>query len=182
MNLPYNNFLHLKIYLFKILAIALLIINIAGCSATGPLYKEVAHQEAGKALLYIYRPSAFTAAMRTIYVNITPQQNESLKQTVELSNNEYWYAHISPGEYIFEQGFTYWVGDPSFLRDTKKVSFNIESGEVYYVAFYADYEENDAVKNQVSSSTHSIITPINSSLSITNNFNYGFGLVSRYGN
>ena len=51
--------------------IALLVISLTGCSATGPVFKEEAAVQVDKALIYVYRPSALFNAggYPNLYVN-----------------------------------------------------------------------------------------------------------------
>jgi hypothetical protein len=93
---------------------------IAGCATTGPVFTPTATPN-GKAIIYFYRPSAFTLSGRTIFMAF-PGSDHSYSMT----NGGYYPLVVNPGT----------VSVAAVGTDLKPVNFTIEikKGEERYVS------------------------------------------------
>ncbi|WP_339669047.1 DUF2846 domain-containing protein [Dasania marina] len=144
---------------FKYIALSLFL---CGCNATGPLFTEKNKPDEGKALIYIYRPAAFTASVRRVKITINN------KEVIQLKNQGFTNVELNPGSYIIKQNFNYLLGDPPFLKKERVFSLNVNSNETHFVGFFSDSDVDgmSAISTGSGAMTSANIT-----------FRYGFGLV-----
>ncbi len=105
---------------------------LTGCAASGPAFQEAASAPAGKALVYIYRPSGFVLAARDAHFFIDGQP------LVDLSNNGYTQTYLSEGRHqIMEQwsSFSLFEALPGVPVQKVELPLDVKSGEVYYFRF-----------------------------------------------
>lgn len=122
--------------------LATTVLALTGCSATGPAFKEAASPPTGKALVYIYRPSAFALSLRDAHFFV---DGENL---VHLSNNGYTQTYLSEGRHQIMQRWN----DTTLAAvlkggntKTVEVPLDAKAGEIYYFRFttsIGDYAYN----------------------------------------
>ena len=144
------------------------VIVLVACNATGPKFESLSQPSNDSAIVYFVRPASSTLAVRSINISIngTPY--------AELTNGGYTIAELEPGKYEFEQSFNHTFGDAEALKHLRKISANLESGELYYVAFQASSEfgSGKAVHVPISTSPYMAV-PIQVA------FNLGFGFIEK---
>ena len=102
---------------FSFVLSALLVIGATGCASLGEPYKPIDTIPAGKALVYIYRPSSFVggAISYTVHAGETP--------VVKLANGGYASFLADPGETEF------WAKTEA----RSSVTELLEAGKTYYL-------------------------------------------------
>lgn len=114
----------LRLKCFAALSYILLLV---GCAANGPLYQPAEAPKAGKALVYIYRPSALTYGARAAYFYIND------KNVVDLNSDGYTYLYLDAGTYQFKQK---WPVD--ILAKAIDFPVTIKANETYFFKFLPD--------------------------------------------
>ena len=114
--------LQLKQHVLKFFVIGTALV-LTGCGATGPAYVAEPEMNVGsdKALVYIYRPSAFAGSAVTYDVHVGPVEDD--KAIVELKNGGYFPYYTTPGEIDF------WAKTES----TSSVTLDLKAGDVKYI-------------------------------------------------
>lgn len=105
---------------------------LTGCSATGPTFKEAATPSSDKALVYIYRPSAFVLRARDAHFFVDG------KELVGLSNNGYTQMYLPEGQHQIAQSWAMGGITSALLGQgtpTVGLSLNVKAGQTYYFRF-----------------------------------------------
>jgi len=116
----------------RIIFIFLSIFLLCSCAATGPKFTSLSAPIDGQALVYILRPSAFTASAREINISIDD------KTSIKLKNQGYTTLNLPPDTYEFKQSFSYILGDPKFLRESRAFNIKLDAGNTYFIGFHSD--------------------------------------------
>lgn len=106
------------------LALLSVVLLLAGCFARGAAFQP-APQEAGKALVYVYRVSSFVAGARDAYFYVGD------KNVVDLSAGGYSYFYVDPGDHVVSQR---WAAD--VVLQSLRVPLKASAGGVYYYQFF----------------------------------------------
>ncbi len=114
--------------LYKIIFLVLLMFELVGCAANGPIFKQVEAPKLGSSLVYIYRPGNFMAGGRDAYFYINN------KNVAGLSSEGYTYIYLEPGAHELEQK---WPMDMIGFKNLK-VPLHIKKNGTNYVRFYVD--------------------------------------------
>ncbi len=105
--------------------VAVFAIILSGCSATGPIFKEVSTAPQNQAIVYVYRPSALvnSAAAPNLFVNDIDHG--------PLLNSGYIPLQLSPGNTLLVLKGDYW----KWGLEPISLSIRTEAGKTYYVRF-----------------------------------------------
>lgn len=97
-----------------------------GCSASGPLYKEVSINNE-EAVLYIFRPDSTSMVVQESYIYVNG------KLAVKLKNNGYTYIKISPGVHTIEQLWEVYADAGMMNKKRLSIEVNASVGSEVYV-------------------------------------------------
>ncbi|WP_041324530.1 DUF2846 domain-containing protein [Saccharophagus degradans] len=106
---------------YRFVIVFIVLILLAGCSASGPVYKQHELQNSKNATLYIYRPS------KAVNCCVAPLIYVDSEKLGPLKNGGYTVQELEPGAHVIT------VGDGSHGFDASTVELNFESGEEYYL-------------------------------------------------
>lgn len=109
--------------LIKGFLLALAIIAITGCSATGPVFSEAPAPKKSEALVYIYRPDAiyYSGIQSHFYLNDV--------KVASLNKEGYTWFYVPAGEYVLKQHWTGMEGENQIITRSIKLS---PEGKVFY--------------------------------------------------
>lgn len=116
----------------KTIFVLLSMFLLCSCAATGPKFTGLSAPSDSHALVYILRPPAFTASAREINIDIDS------KIPIKLKNKGYTTVTLPPNTYEFKQSFSYIIGDPKFLRESRAFNIKLEAGQTYFIGFHSD--------------------------------------------
>lgn len=102
---------------FSVVGILMILLLTTGCASLGPAFEQVASMPNGKALIYVYRPSAFVGGGVSYDININK------KVIAPLRNGGYFPYFADPGKTE--------VWAKTEVR--RSVVFVAEAGDTYYV-------------------------------------------------
>jgi hypothetical protein len=101
--------------------IALVLLGLVGCAASGPKYEAAAAPPAGQGLVYIYRPGKFMGGGAGFDVHTGTKEAD--RAVTYLQNGGYFPFYTAPGE------ITLWGKTES----SASVTLDVRAGETYYV-------------------------------------------------
>jgi len=104
----------------KLILLLALVMGLAACATTGPKFTEMnverVAKDAGQGRIFIYRPSAFGAA-------IQPDVLLNNERIGEAKSWGFFYVDRPPGEYVMVTS----------TEVTRKCSFTLEKGQTRYI-------------------------------------------------
>jgi hypothetical protein len=103
------------------ITVAIALIALVGCAASGPTFEEPEAIPSGQGLVYIYRPSKFMGS--AIVFDIHAGKKEDDFEITTLKNGGYFPFYVEPSE------LTLWAETES----EASVTLDVEAGETYYV-------------------------------------------------
>ncbi len=115
----------LKVFTFVIAALAL-----AGCSASGPIFKQYTPQKSDSAILYIYRPQ------KTVNCCVAPAVYIDGATQHALKNGGYHVYELPAGNYEVI------VGDGSYGFTAESIELKLEQSNHYYLKWNIGPIEN----------------------------------------
>ncbi len=102
-------------------AVAIALIGLVGCAASGPKYEEPGAIPSGQGVVYIYRPSKLMGG--GVSFDIHTGTKEEDREITTLKNGGYFPFYTTPSE------LTLWAKTES----EASVTLDVKEGEAYYV-------------------------------------------------
>jgi hypothetical protein len=105
----------------KFISLIFIIISLAGCSASGPLYSDFSPNLTGSSIIYIYRPS------RAVNCCVAPAAYINGARLESLKNGGYLVYEFPAGNYEVT------VGDGDYGFDPQTLKISTSAGSIHYL-------------------------------------------------